>query len=77
MNAAYYLDKGIQSLLKKYGYNGAIAEISKVIGVALAGEVVNLIMKGLATKAVAALGGKIGALAGPIGVAVGFLLGTA
>jgi hypothetical protein len=76
MNVGYFLEKGINSLLKKYGVDGTINQIAGKVGYSLAVFVVRKIIAGQVTAAVAALGGKIGALAGPIGIGVGLLAGA-
>lgn len=76
MNTAYLLEKGIKKLIDKYGQKKAITEISASIGSKLAGVVVRYIVQGKTTAAVSALGGKIGALAGPIGIALGVVVGA-
>jgi hypothetical protein len=76
MNVGYFLNKGIQALISKLGVNGTIKELSGKIGATLAGYVVRSIVAGKVTAAVAALGGKIGAIAGPIGIGVGLLAGA-
>jgi len=49
--------------------------LANIVGSGLAGTVTDLVVKGAVSKAVSLLGGKIGALAGPIGVAAGILAG--
>ena len=76
MNTAYLLEKGIKKLVSKYGQSGAISKITGAIGSKLAGVVVRYVVQGKTTAAVAALGGKIGALAGPIGIVLGVTVGV-
>ena len=76
MNAGYFVKKFVNKLISKYGKKGAKDTLSAYVGGAVATKVVDYIAKGLVTKAVAAIGGKIGALAGPIGVGAGVLFGA-
>lgn len=75
MKGGYLIGNWLQSQLKKRGVKGFKRYLAEIVGSGLAGTVTDLLVKGAVTKAVAALGGKIGALAGPIGVGVGMLAG--
>jgi len=76
MNAGYFLERGIKNLIARFGVTGTIYEIAGKIGFTLANRVVSQIIAGNVAYAVALLGGQIGALAGPLGVAIGLLFGT-
>lgn len=75
MNAGYFVGKWIQKIFKRKGKSGTVAELSKYVGAGLAKKVVEVLVKKGVTKAVAALGGKVGALAGPAGAALGVFVG--
>lgn len=75
MKGSYLIGNWLERQLKKRGAKGMKKYLAGIIGSGLAGTVTDLVVKGAVTKAVAALGGKIGALAGPIGVGVGVLAG--
>ena len=75
MKGSYLIGNWLESQLKKRGVTGMKKYLAGIVGSGLAGTVTDLVVKGAVTKAVAALGGKIGALAGPIGVGVGLLAG--
>lgn len=75
MKGGYLIGNWLQSQLKKRGVSGMKKYLAEIIGGGLAGTVTDLVVKGAVTKAVSLLGGKIGALAGPIGVGVGMLSG--
>lgn len=77
MNAGFFVKKWIEKLFKRYGKNGTIAQLSAYVGAGVAKKVVETLVKAGVTKAVAALGGKIGALAGPAGAALGLVVGLA
>ncbi len=76
MNAGYFVSKWIKKLINRKGKRAATADLAGYVGAAIARKVVEYIVKGATTKAIAALGGKIGALAGPIGVGAGVLFGA-
>ena len=75
MKGGYLIGNWLQSQLKKRGVNGMKRYLTEIIGGGLAGTVTDLVVKGAVTKAVSLLGGKLGALAGPIGVGAGMLAG--
>lgn len=75
MKGSYLIGNWLESQLKKRGVKGMKKYLAGLIGSGLAGTVTELVVKGAVTNAVAMLGGKIGALAGPIGVGVGVLAG--
>ena len=75
MKGGYLIGNWLQSQLKKRGANGLKYHLTGIIGGGLAGTVTDLVVKGAVNKAVTLLGGKIGALAGPIGVGAGMLAG--
>lgn len=75
MNAGYFVKKWITKLFARKGKKGTIAELSAYVGAGVAKKVVETLVKYGVTKAVAALGGKIGALAGPAGAALGVVIG--
>ena len=75
MNGGYLVGNWLQTQLRKRGVNGLRRKLAEMIGGGLAGTVTDLVVKGAVSKAVTAIGGKIGAFAGPIGVAAGMLAG--
>ena len=75
MKGGYLIGNWLQSQLRKRGVNGMKRHLANIVGGGLAGTVTDLVVKGAVTKAVAMLGGKLGALAGPIGVGAGVLAG--
>ena len=75
MKGGYLIGNWLESQLRKRGVNGMKRHLTNIIGGGLAGTVTDLVVKGAVSKAVSLLGGKIGALAGPIGVAAGVLAG--
>lgn len=75
MKGGYLIGNWLESLLNKKGVTGMKRYLAGIVGSGLAGTVTDLVVKGAVTKAVSMLGGKIGALAGPIGVGVGMLSG--
>ena len=75
MKGGYLIGNWLQSQQKKRGVNGMKRYLTEIIGGGLAGTVTDLVVKGAVTKAVSLLGGKLGALAGPIGVGAGMLAG--
>ncbi len=75
MNGGYLVGNWLQNQLKKRGANGLKRQLTEMIGGGLAGTVTDLVVKGAVTKAVSAIGGKIGAFAGPVGIAAGLLAG--
>ena len=75
MKGGYLIGNWLQSQLKKRGVSGMKRYLTEIIGGGLAGTVTDLVVKGAVTKAVSLLGGKLGALAGPIGVGAGMLAG--
>ena len=75
MKGGYLIGAWLESQLKKRGVKGMKSHLAQIIGGGLAGTVTELVAQGAVTKAVSLLGGKIGALAGPIGVGVGVLAG--
>ena len=75
MKGGYLIGNWLQSQLKKRGVSGMKRYLTGIIGSGLAGTVTDLVVKGAVTKAVSLLGGKLGALAGPIGVGAGMLAG--
>ena len=75
MKGGYLIGNWLQSQLKKRGISGMKRYLTGIIGSGLAGTVTDLVVKGAVTKAVSLLGGKLGALAGPIGVGAGMLAG--
>ena len=75
MKGGYLIGNWLQSQLKKRGTNGMKRYLAEIIGSGLAGTITDLVVKGAVTKAVSMLGGKIGALAGPIGIGAGMLAG--
>ena len=76
MKGGYLIGNWLKSQLKKRGASGLRLYLAGFIGEALAGNVISHLVSGSVTKAVSLLGGKLGALAGPIGVGVGFLTGA-
>ena len=75
MKGGYLIGQWLESQLKKRGVKGMKSHLTQIIGGGLAGTVTELVAQGAVTKAVSLLGGKLGALAGPIGVGVGVLAG--
>ena len=75
MKGGYLIGNWLESQLKKRGVSGMKRYLTGIIGSGLAGTVTDLVVKGAVTKAVSLLGGKLGALAGPIGVGAGMLAG--
>ena len=75
MKGGYLIGNWLQSQLKKRGTKGMKRYLAEIIGGGLAGTITDLVVKGAVTKAVSMLGGKIGALAGPIGIGAGMLAG--
>ena len=75
MKGGYLIGNWLESQLKKRGISGMKRYLTGIIGSGLAGTVTDLVVKGAVTKAVSLLGGKLGALAGPIGVGAGMLAG--
>ena len=75
MQGGYLIGNWLKSQLKKRGVKGMKNHLAQIVGSGLAGTVTDLVVKGAVTKAVSLLGGKVGALAGPIGVGVGVLAG--
>ena len=75
MKGGYLIGNWLESQLKKRGISGMKRYLTEIIGGGLAGTVTDLVVKGAVTKAVSLLGGKLGALAGPIGVGAGMLAG--
>ncbi len=75
MNGGYLIGNWLEKQLKKRGVKGLKSHLTQIVGGGLAGTVTDLVVKGAVTKAVSLLSGKIGALAGPIGVGVGMLTG--
>ena len=77
MNAGYYVGKWITKLVKAKGDGGAIKVISAYTGTHIAKEVVKLVIaKAAGWKIGAALGAKLGTLAGPIGTFIVGLCGA-
>lgn len=75
MKGSYFIGMWLESLIQTHGITGAKKYLAEIVGAGLAGTVIDLVVKGLVSKAVTALGGKIGALAGPIGIGAGILAG--
>ena len=75
MKGGYLIGNWLESQLKKRGISGMKRYLTGIIGSGLACTVTDLVVKGAVTKAVSLLGGKLGALAGPIGVGAGMLAG--
>jgi hypothetical protein len=75
MKGGYLIGNWLQSQLRKRGVKGMKRYLAEIIGGGLAGTVTDLVVKGAVTKAVSLLGGKLGAIAGPIGVGAGLLAG--
>ena len=75
MKGGYLIGQWLESQLKKRGVSGMKSHLTKLVGSGLACTVTDLVVQGAVTKAVSLLGGKLGALAGPIGVSVGVLAG--
>lgn len=75
MKGGYLIGQWLEKQLKKRGVNGMKRHLANIIGSGLAGTVTDYVVRGMTTKAVSLLGGKIGALAGPIGIGVGVLAG--
>ncbi len=75
MKGGYLIGNWLQSQLKKRGTKGMKRYLAEIVGGGLAGTITDLVVKGAVTKAVSMLGGKIGALAGPIGIGAGMLAG--
>ncbi len=77
MNAGYYVGKWIKKLIKAKGDGGAIKVVSAYIGTHLAKKVVELVIaKAAGWKIGAALGAKLGTLAGPVGTFIVGLCGA-
>ena len=75
MKGGYLIGNWLQTQLRKRGVKGMKRYLAEIIGGGLAGTVTDLVVKGAVTKAVSLLGGKLGAIAGPIGVGAGLLAG--
>ena len=75
MKGGYLIGNWLQTQLRKRGVKGMKRYLAEIIGGGLAGTVTDLVVKGAVTKAVSLLGGKLGAIAGPIGIGAGLLAG--
>ena len=76
MKGGYLIGNWLQSQLKKRGASGLESYLAGFVGRTLAGNVIRHLVSGSVSKAVSLLGGKLGALAGPIGVGIGVLAGA-
>ena len=75
MKGGYLISNWLKSQLKKRGASGLENYLADFVGKALAGNVIRHLVSGSVSKAVSLLGGKLGAIAGPIGVGAGLLAG--
>jgi len=77
MNVGYIVGIYLDKLLKRMGARGMERHIAGWLGPALAGLVVEVLVKYGVKRALQALGGKIGLLAGPAGAVIGWIIGAA
>ena len=76
MKIGYIVGLYLEQKLSDLGVAGLKRHLANLIGSSLAGLVVQTLVTKGTSKAVAALGTKLGTLAGPAGTVIGFIAGA-